>query len=109
MNTFLYVCHHQRSQPDWHAIGPDLAFCGVILHRMRVSAQMVLHDATLRKPSGFGDYLAEFKKSESVSGYHHVPAREPKLVDLPETLETSVREALEARGIRQLYSHQAEA
>jgi DEAD/DEAH box helicase domain-containing protein len=76
---------------------------------MRLKAQLALQDAALRKPVGLGEFLAEFKKSDSVSGYHHIPAREPKLVDLPSTLALTVRGALENRGIRKLYSHQAQA
>jgi len=86
-----------------------LAGDGGILSGMRARSQLVLQDAALRKPAGFGEFLAEFKKSESVSGYHFIPAREPNLLDLPSSLEPAIRGVLESRGIRSLYSHQAEA
>jgi DEAD/DEAH box helicase domain-containing protein len=89
--------------------GPELAGGGVILAGMRVKSQLVLQEAALRRSAGFGEFLAEFKKSESVSGYHHIPARQPKLLDIPSRLDPAVRTVLEGRGIRQLYSHQAEA
>ena len=55
------------------------------------------------------EYLAELKRNTAVSAYHHIPAREPSLVDLPSGLHPSIRAVLVDRGIRQLYSHQAEA
>ena len=48
------------------------------------------------------DFLAELRKSDSVSGYHCIPAREPNLVDLPADLDPSVRSALAGRGIQKL-------
>ena len=80
-----------------------------ILGGVRPKSQLVLHDAALRPPSPVTEYLAELKKNTAVSGYHHVPAREPRLVDLPAALHPSIRAVLADRGIRQLYSHQAEA
>ena len=74
---------------------------------MRPKAQLVLSDLALRKPSGVRDFLAELKKSDSVSGYHFIPAREPSLIDLPVDLDPSVRSALAGRGIQKLYSHQS--
>ena len=74
---------------------------------MRSKTQLVLSELAMRKPSGVRDFLAELKKSDSVSGYHCIPAREPKLVDLPAELDPSVRSALAGRGIQKLYSHQA--
>ena len=76
---------------------------------MRPKSQLILPDAALRKPSAVPEFLAELKKSASVSAYHFVPAREPQLVDLPDSLAPSLRSVLVARGIQQLYSHQAEA
>jgi len=55
------------------------------------------------------DFLRELKKSDSVSGYHHIAAREPQLVDFPNGLDGRLRYALQYRGIQNLYSHQAEA
>jgi DEAD/DEAH box helicase domain-containing protein len=76
---------------------------------VRPKSQLVLQDAALRSPSTVTEYLAEFKKNTAVSGYHHVPARKPKLVEIPDSLHSSIRAVLADRGIRQLYSHQAEA
>src|SRR5262249_13200437 len=55
------------------------------------------------------DFLGELKRNESVSGYHYIPSREPRLVDLPSGIEPQLRAALEGRGIAKLYSHQARA
>ncbi len=74
---------------------------------MRSKAQLVLSDLAMRKSSGVRDFLAELRKSDSVSGYHCIPAREPRLLDLPADLDPSVRSALAGRGIQKLYSHQA--
>jgi DEAD/DEAH box helicase domain-containing protein len=71
--------------------------------------QLILPDAALQKPSGVGEFLAELKKSSAVSGYHFIPARDARLVDLPQSLSPLLRAALTQRGIHQLYSHQAEA
>lgn len=46
---------------------------------------------------------------EQVTFWHTVPPRDAKYADFPETLHPKLREALRARGIRQLYTHQAEA
>ena len=81
----------------------------VILGNMRPKSQLVLKDSALTKPSGLREFLGELKKSESVSGYHYIPAREPQLVDLPAALDPSIKAILADRGIRQLYSHQAAA
>ena len=74
---------------------------------MRPKSQLVLKDPALSKPSGVREFLAELKKSDSVSGYHYIPAREPSLVDFPGDLHHAVRRCLESRGITKLYSHQA--
>jgi DEAD/DEAH box helicase domain-containing protein len=76
---------------------------------VRSKSQLVLNDAAIRKPSGVREFLAELKRSDSVSGYHHIPAREPRYEELPEDLEPALRRALAGRGILRLYSHQAEA
>jgi DEAD/DEAH box helicase domain-containing protein len=44
-----------------------------------------------------------------VTAVRHIPARVAEAVPIPEELEPRVAQALESRGIRQLYSHQAEA
>ena len=76
---------------------------------MRPKSQLILPDAALRKPSAVPEFLAELKKNAAVSAYHYVPAREPRLVDLPDSVAPSLRSVLADRGIQQLYSHQAEA
>src|SRR5580692_2809501 len=69
----------------------------------------LLKDSALNKPSGLREFLGELKKSESVSGYHYIPAREPRLVDFPAALDGRLREVLDRRSITKLYSHQAES
>src|SRR5215471_38689 len=76
---------------------------------MRPKAQLLLKDSALSKPSPLAEFLRELKKSESVSGYHHIPPREPRLVDFPPALDARLRHALKQRGIEKLYSHQADA
>ena len=76
---------------------------------MRPGSQLVLKDAALAKPSNLREFLGELRKSDSVSGYHYVPPREPSLVEFPDALDSRIRTALEKRGISRLYSHQAEA
>jgi len=89
--------------------GPVLAARRAILNVMRPKPQFVLKDLAMQKPSGVREFLAELKKSDSVSGYHYIPQREPSLVDLPSSLAPAVRSALAGRGIEKLYSHQAQA
>ena len=74
---------------------------------MRPKAQLVLKDSALTKPTGLREFLGELQKSDSVSGYHYIPAREPSLVDFPAGVDQRLRLALEDRGIAKLYSHQA--
>jgi DEAD/DEAH box helicase domain-containing protein len=76
---------------------------------MRPKAQLALSDIALRKPSGVREFLVELQKNDSVSGYHHIPARIPSWVDLPANLDEAVRHVLTFRGIEKLYSHQARA
>src|SRR2546423_2994225 len=76
---------------------------------MRLKSQLVLKDSALIRPSGLGEFLVELKKSESVSGYHYIPERAPRLVDMPGSLDARLKEVLKHRSIMQLYSHQAEA
>src|SRR5262249_40393250 len=76
---------------------------------MRPKAQLLLKDSPLSKPSPVAEFLRELKKNKSVSGYHHIPSREARFVDLPADLDTGLRDALKSRGIEKLYSHQAEA
>jgi DEAD/DEAH box helicase domain-containing protein len=76
---------------------------------MRPKTQLVLKDSALAKPSALPEFLTEFKKNNSVCGYHYHPARVPRFAAFPAALNSPVREALERRGIDKLYSHQAEA
>ena len=69
----------------------------------------LLTDSAPVQLSSLRDFLAELKKNHSVSGYHYIPAREPRLVDFPNSLDSRLRHALNDRNILKLYSHQAEA
>jgi DEAD/DEAH box helicase domain-containing protein len=80
-----------------------------ILVFMRPKTQLVLKDSGLTKPSALPEFLAEFKKSDSVCGYHFHPSREPRFAAFPDALDSGIRQALTRRGIEKLYSHQAEA
>lgn len=80
-----------------------------ILGGMRPKSQLALTDFAIQKPAGMRDFLSELKQNDSVSGYHYIPRREPSLVDLPAGLDPSIRGILDSRGIRKLYSHQAES
>ena len=80
-----------------------------ILGFMRPKSQLVLKDSALAKPSPLPEFLAELKKNTCVSGYHYLPLREPRYADFPTALDPRLKEALEYRGIRNLYSHQARA
>jgi DEAD/DEAH box helicase domain-containing protein len=86
-----------------------LGVTGGILGDMRPKSQLVLRDAAIEKPSGLREFLGELKKSDSVSGYHYIPSREPHLVDFPSALDPRLKQVLDERGINQLYSHQSEA
>jgi len=77
--------------------------------RVKPKSQLVLQDTGLTRPAAVHEYLVEFKKNPSVAAYHFIPSRQPQLVNLPDGLHSSIREALSDRGIRQLYSHQAKA
>jgi DEAD/DEAH box helicase domain-containing protein len=47
--------------------------------------------------------------AENIVTWEHIPARAAQFAPLPEEIDVQMRTALEKRGIRQLYSHQAEA
>ncbi|MEO8670615.1 MAG: DEAD/DEAH box helicase [Tahibacter sp.] len=47
--------------------------------------------------------------AERITGHIHVPARPGRYCELPAELPASLRLALETRGVRSLYSHQAQA
>src|SRR5690348_1417546 len=76
---------------------------------MRSGSQLVLKDSGFTKPSTLREYLGELKKSDSVSGYLYIAARDAQFVDFPETLDVRIRAALDCRGIRRLYSHQLQS
>jgi DEAD/DEAH box helicase domain-containing protein len=76
---------------------------------MRPKSQLVLKDVALTKPSGVREFLGELKKSDSISGYHYIPSREPVLADFPSGLHPAVQRVLEGRGIAKLYSHQRQS
>ncbi len=60
-----------------------------------------------------GDVIAELGRDKgfmaNVTAWETLPARASQMVELPEELHPTLREALQRRGIEQLYSHQAEA
>jgi len=76
---------------------------------MRPKRRLLLNDPVLTKPSLLREFLGELQKSRSVSGYHHIPPREPRFVQVPAGLDARLEQALKARRIDKLYSHQAEA
>src|SRR5438093_5050045 len=76
---------------------------------MRAKHQLAPKDAPIGKPAGLLEFLRDLSKSGSVSGYHHVPAREPRFADFPSALDPRLRRVLEQRDIRRLYSHQVES
>src|SRR6266705_2892016 len=76
---------------------------------MRPKGQLVLKDAGIGKPSSLVEFLRDLKTSESVSGYHYIPSREPRFVDFPSALDPRLRHVLDERGITRLYSHQMES
>src|SRR5947207_13069566 len=109
-SRFLARCLKPRSsRRNRLFLGPELAIRRAMLVFMRPKSQLVLKDAALSKPSGVREFLGELKKSDSVSGYHHIPSREPVLVDFPADLHPAIRTVLETRGITKLYSHQRES
>jgi DEAD/DEAH box helicase domain-containing protein len=66
------------------------------------------------RPHGLEGAIERFREwmahpDSPVRAIRHQPAREAAFVDFPEQLAPPLRQALITRGIRQLYSHQAEA
>lgn len=69
--------------------------------------------ALLRRP-GLDAAINQFQNAATnphspIRAVRVQPARPGEYVDLPESLNARLREALERRGIRQLYTHQADA
>ncbi len=60
-----------------------------------------------------GDVIAELGRDRgfmaNVTAWETLPARAGQFVELPQELHPALKGALQRRGIRQLYSHQAEA
>ena len=56
-----------------------------------------------------GSLRADPEFSDRVTHWHVVPAREGKYADIPGSVDERIRSALQARGIRRLYSHQLSA
>jgi DEAD/DEAH box helicase domain-containing protein len=52
---------------------------------------------------------AQREPDSAVRAIHHQPASEGLFADVPATVDARLRETLEKRGIRQLYTHQAES
>ncbi len=68
----------------------------------------------LAKRSGLEGAVARFERwmedpESPVRAVRRIPAREAEFIDLPDSIQPPLRKALENRGIRQLYSHQADA
>src|ERR1700677_2801251 len=68
----------------------------------------------LAKRSGLAGAIERFEAwmanpDSPVRAIRHQPARLGEFADFPEALAPALRQALERRGVRQLYSHQAEA
>ncbi len=61
-------------------------------------------DAALTR---FQEWMA--RPESPIRAIQCLPAREPRYAEMPENLPEALRMALEARGIRRLYTHQAEA
>jgi len=82
---------------------------GILGNMRSKSPPLLLRDAAIEKPSGLREFLGELKKSDSISGYHCIPSREPQFVDFPSSLDPRLKQVLDARGINKLYSHQGQA
>lgn len=55
------------------------------------------------------DLLISASTGRCITASRHFPARPPVFAPFPPTLDARVVEALRARGIEQLFSHQARA
>ena len=72
----------------------------------------ILHARPLPAPTPSGGQLARRladRYAERITGQFTVPGRAADLRPLPEDLPPALAEALRARGVRSLYSHQAQA
>ena len=71
-------------------------------------------DRILARRSGLAGAIERFEQwaadpDSPVRAVKHQPARPGQYIDFPESLPPAIRQALVSRGIRQLYSHQAES
>ena len=71
-------------------------------------------DKITARQTGLSGAIARFEEwmanpDSPVRAIKHQPARQGEFADFPESLAPSLRQALGARGIRQLFCHQAEA
>src|SRR5690348_13820930 len=56
-----------------------------------------------------GSLVAHYRQEEVLTAMRHIPAREAKFRPMPAWLTSNLGEAYRAKGIRELYSHQAAA
>ncbi len=68
----------------------------------------------IARRTGLEGAVARFERwmedpDSPVRAVHRIPARDPEYVPIPAIVPEALREALDKRGIRQLYSHQADA
>ena len=63
--------------------------------------------------AGVGEVIAELKSrdpaSDVITAIHQIPAREAQWAPMPDWIRPELAEAYRAKGLVQLYSHQAEA
>src|SRR5437016_700632 len=55
----------------------------------------------------FGSLVARFRQEEVLTAVRQIPAREAKFRPMPAEVASALAEAYQAKGIRELYSHQA--
>ena len=55
----------------------------------------------------FGSLVARFRQEEVLAAVRQIPAREAKFRPMPTWVASALAEAYQAKGIRELYSHQA--
>lgn len=72
------------------------------------------HEKLLAKRGGLEDAIARYQQwmdapDSPVRAVRRIAAREAEFVDIPAPIPAPLRDALAKRGVKQLYSHQAEA
>ena len=84
----------------------------VILGLMRSELQVRLKDQLNKEalpPTGEqGDPFVQLQSNPCVTGYHRIPAREAKWMDLPASLDPEIKRVLAERSVSRLYSHQVQ-